>query len=131
MVPGGRWPPPPGGWLTSLAMSPKAKTGPGGAQRKGRSAEGRVTRPGGPRANAKVGRYKTAEESGRYTPPVPRNVRHSPKWFGALVLILLIGGVLLILLNYIPVLPGAVSVWYLVAGLVTIFAGFLLATRYH
>jgi hypothetical protein len=47
------------------------------------------------------------------------------------ILALLILGVLLILLNYSNVLPGGVSVWYLVGGLVMIFAGFLMATRYH
>ena len=54
--------------------------GPGGGSCKGKSAGGRTT--------AKVGRYKTAEESGRYTAPIPKSVRHSPRWFGALILIL-------------------------------------------
>jgi len=79
----------------------------------------------------RVGRYTAPEESGKYTPPVPRNVRKSPTWYGPLVLALLIGGVLLILLNYLTVLPGAVSAWYLVAGLVVIFCGFVMATRYR
>ena len=106
-------------------MATKASNGPGGAQRKGRSASGRAT-PG-----AKVGRYKTAEESGRYTPPVPKDVRRSPRWYGPTLIGLLLVGVLMILLNYIPVLPGAVSVWYLIGGLAIIFVGFLMATRYH
>ena len=65
--------------------------------------------------------------------PIPKNVRHSPPWFGALVLILLIGGVLVITVNYLANLPFAAdgSPWGLVAGLVMIFAGFLMATRYH
>jgi hypothetical protein len=104
-------------------MATKTK-GPGGASKKGKSA-GRTT--------SKVGRYKTAEESGRYTAPIPKNVRHSPAWFGALVLILLIGGVVVITVNYLASLPFAAhgSPWGLVAGLVMIFAGFLMATRYH
>jgi hypothetical protein len=69
--------------------------------------------------------------SGKYTPPIPRTVRRSPAWYGPVVLGLFVLGVLLILLNYLTVLPGAVSAWYLVAGLVTIFVGFLAATRYH
>jgi hypothetical protein len=99
--------------------------GPGGASRKGKSSGGRTT--------AKVGRYKTAEESGRYTAPIPKKVRHSPPWFGALVLVLLVGGVLVITVNYLARLPGLEhgSPWGLVIGLVAIFAGFLLATRYH
>ena len=100
--------------------------GPGGASRKGRSASGRTS-------TSKVGRYKSPEESGRYTAPIPKSVRHSPRWFGALVLILLIGGVVVITVNYLARLPFAAhgSPWGLVAGLVMIFAGFLMATRYH
>ena len=100
-------------------------------QRTGRRLqEGQVRH--GPR-RSKVGRYKTAEESGRYTAPIPKSVRHSPPWFGALILVLLIGGVAVITVNYLAHLPFAAhgSPWGLVAGLVMIFAGFLLATRYR
>jgi Cell division protein CrgA len=98
--------------------------GPGGASRKGKSASGRAS---------KVGRYRTAEESGRYTAPIPKNVRQSPSWFGALILILLIGGVVVITVNYLASLPFMAhgSPWGLVLGLVMIFVGFLLATRYR
>ena len=100
--------------------------GPGGASKKGKSASGRTSA-------SKVGRYKTAEESGRYTAPIPKSVRHSPRWFGALILVLLIGGVAVITVNYLAHLPFAAhgSPWGLVAGLVMIFVGFLLATRYR
>src|SRR5271156_6246947 len=99
--------------------------GRGGASRRGKSSAGRTT--------SKVGRYKTAEESGRYTAPIPKSVRHSPRWFGALILVLLIGGVAVITVNYLAHLPFAAhgSPWGLVAGLVMIFGGFLLATRYR
>jgi hypothetical protein len=107
-------------------------SGPGRAQRKGKSAGGRTTVKGGSaRGGNRVGRYSSPEESGRYTPPVPRSVRKSPRWFGAVMLVLPLLGVLGILLNYLSLLPGSVSVWYLVAGLALIFAGFLMATRYH
>lgn len=108
-------------------MAPKGQSGPGRAQRKGTSAGGRTTAT----SRSRIGRYTAPEQSGKYTPPVPRTVRKSPRWFGPAVLLLLILGVLLILLNYLTVLPGAVSAWYLVAGLVVIFAGFVMATRYH
>ena len=42
-----------------------------------------------------------------------------------------IGGLLTILLNYLTVLPGSASTWYLVVGLVVIFVGFVMATRYR
>lgn len=113
--------PPPVANLCPVATSTK---GPGGASRKGKSASGRAS---------KVGRYKTAEESGRYTAPIPKSVRHSPPWFGALILVLLIGGVAVITVNYLAHLPFMAhgSPWGLVVGLVMIFVGFLFATRYH
>ena len=58
-------------------------------------------------------------------------MRRSPVWYGPLVLGALLLGVMMILLNYLTVLPGAVSVWYLIGGLVLIFTGFVLATRYR
>jgi hypothetical protein len=106
-------------------VATKTKSGPGGASRKGKSAGGRTS--------AKVGRYKTAEETGRYTPPIPKSVRRSPAWYGVLVLALLIGGVALIVTNYLAHLPWVAhgSAWGLVSGLILIFAGFLMATRYR
>lgn len=105
-------------------MALKSKRGPGRVSEKGGS--GRVT----PKAGG-VGRYVDAETSGRYTPPTPRTVRRSPKWYGPAILSMLIVGMLTILLNYLTVLPGSVSSWYLIAGLVVIFTGFVGATRYH
>ena len=98
------------------------KQGPGSAARKGRSA-GRVT------AARAVSRPPTA--SGRYTPPIPRQVRVSPKWMGPLILALLIGGALTIVLNYFNVMPAGPSNWYLVGGIVLIAGGFVVATQYH
>ena len=108
-----------------MATKAKAKTGPGGASRKGKSAGGRST--------SKIGRPSTAEESGRYTRPIPKSVRRSPPWYGAFVLALLIVGVAIIVVNYLAHIPGVAhgSPWGLVAGLVLIFGGFLLATRYR
>lgn len=70
------------------------------------------------------------ESSGRVTARKPPGESHSPHWYGWLIVDLLAGGMLIILLNYLQVLPGAVSPWYLVAGLVVMFTGFYLATRY-
>ena len=107
-------------------MATNTKSGPGGSSRKGKSAGGRVTA-------SKVGRYTSAEESGRYTKPIPKSVRRSPKWYGGVVLFLLIVGVLVIVVNYLAHFPGVShgSPWGLVAGLVMIFVGFLMATRYR
>ena len=107
-------------------------SGPGRAQRKGRS-EGRTTKStkGTSSGAGGVGRYTPAEQSGRYTRPIPTKIRRSASWFGPSILFLMIFGVLTILLNYLTVLPGSVSIWYLVVGLVVIFVAFMMATRYR
>jgi LPXTG-motif cell wall-anchored protein len=101
-------------------MSSRYRTGPGAATRKGRSA-GRVAE----------GAKAQPASSGRYTPPIPRAYRSSPKWMGILILGLLILGMLTIVLNYVSVLPGSATNWYLLLGLAFITAGFLVATRYR
>jgi Cell division protein CrgA len=108
-------------------MAPGTTSGSGRAQRKGRS-EARTAK--GP-ATGGVGRYTPPEQSGRYTRPVPKSIRRSARWYGPLILFLMIFGILMILLNYLTVLPGSVSIWYLVAGLVTIFVAFMMATHYR
>ena len=68
---------------------------------------------------------------GRYTPPIPRSVKVSPKWMGPLILIFLVLGALMIVLNYFNVLPAGPSNWYLVGGIVLIAGGFVVATQYR
>lgn len=70
-------------------------------------------------------------ESGRYTPPIPRDVRHSPRWYPWLLLGLLILGVIVIILNYVQVLPASPTNWYTLVGLIGILSGAMLATRYR
>jgi hypothetical protein len=48
-----------------------------------------------------------------------------------LLLDLMIFGVLVITLNYLQVLPGSTSSWYLALGLLSLFGAFYLATRYR
>jgi Cell division protein CrgA len=83
------------------------------------------------RKSKSVGRYVSAEERGRYTAPKPPGADKSPHWYGWMLLDMLIFGLLVITLNYLAVLPGSVSTWYLVIGLVSMFAAFFLATRYR
>jgi hypothetical protein len=68
-----------------------------------------------------------------YVPaPVKKKPRKSPRWYGFLVLGLLAAGVLVIVLNYVGLIPGtghvAASQWLWV-GLALIAGGFLAATR--
>ena len=69
--------------------------------------------------------------SGRYTAPIPRTVKVSPRWVPVLILTFLLVGVIVIICNYLGVLPGGASNWYLLVGLGLIVAGFVTATGYH
>ena len=59
------------------------------------------------------------------------NKEPSSKWYVVLMSSLMIVGVLLIVLNYLTLLPGSVSRWYLWSGLGLIGAGFLMTTNYN
>jgi hypothetical protein len=106
------------------------KSGPGNSSRRGRSAKGRANVKGSGRAQSTVGRYVNAEDGGRYTPPIPKEQKVSPRWFGPTILTLLILGVLVILMNYLGAF-GQPSGWLLLAGLGIIAAGFAMATRFR
>ena len=93
------------------------------------SKSGRRQRSGSGRL-AKGGRT-TPRGTGRYTPPIPRTQRVSPRWVPVLILTLLILGVLVIVINYLGILPGGASNWYLLLGLALIVGGFVTATNYH
>ncbi len=75
---------------------------------------------------------KTPKASGRYTPPTPRDRKVSPMWvpiimFGALAI-----GMMIILANYVDLLPGdGPNNWYLLGGLAFITVGFVTSTKYH
>ena len=75
-----------------------------------------------------------AEGSGRYTAPVPASQKGpSPKWVPITMFGLWIFGLLMIVFNYMGVLPGSENGngWYLVGGLVAILGGILVSTQYH
>jgi hypothetical protein len=100
-------------------MATRAKAGPGKAQKKGRSSSGRTTDPG------------TSVQSNRYTPPIPKNAKTSPRWMGIMIIALFVLGVLIVILNYAGALPGGVNNLWLVAAIGAIFVGLIMATRYH
>jgi len=107
-------------------MASTAKQGPGKAQKKGRSTSGRVT------ASAKgAGSGSGSVQSNRYTPPIDRSQKVSPKWFGILIIAMFALGVLIVILNYAGLLPGGVNNAWLIGAIGAIFVGLLLATRYH
>lgn len=70
--------------------------------------------------------------SPRYTPPVIRKDQMpSPMWVPVLMFTLLGIGILVILLNYVQLLPGATDNLYLLLGLGLILAGIITATQFR
>ncbi len=55
----------------------------------------------------------------------------SAAWIPVLMFTLLGIGSVMIVLNYVALVPGGTSNWYLVAGLGLILAGIITATQYH
>jgi uncharacterized membrane-anchored protein len=70
-------------------------------------------------------------QSNRYTPPIDRSQKVSPKWLGILIIAMFALGVLIVILNYAGLLPGGVNNAWLIAAIGAIFVGLILATRYH
>ena len=96
---------------------------------KGRT--GRVTPKGTAPQGAKPAARPTTP-SGRYTPPVPRSEKVSPRWVPIVMFTSLGLGMLVILANYVSLLPGdEPSNAYLLVGLVLITIGFITATKFH
>jgi Cell division protein CrgA len=70
--------------------------------------------------------------SGRYTPPTPKTVKHSPLWVPVAMFTSMGAGVGVIVLNYLQLLPGGEARnGYLILGLVLLIAGFVLSTRFR
>lgn len=103
-----------------------AKPGPG----KRAQSTGRVTAKGTKaKSGAPAGRPTTT--SGRYTPPIPKEQKVSPRWVPMLMFFFLLAGAAVIVLNYLALLPGDTDNRYLLVGLALITGGFITATRYH
>ena len=68
----------------------------------------------------------------RYTPPPPKKADPSPLWVPVAIATAMLTGVLVVITNYIGVLPGPnPQNAYLFLGLGEIAGGFILATTYH
>ena len=74
----------------------------------------------------------TPPQNKRYTPPVPKAQKVSPKWVPIVMFTALALGMLVILANYVDLLPGdGPNNYYLLAGLGLITVGFITATKLH
>ena len=77
---------------------------------------------------------KSKSKRSRYRPPPRKKHKPSPKWFGAIILTLMLGGVAVIVLNYLTLIPFTTidpSNWLLFAGLGLIGLGFVLSTQWY
>ncbi len=99
-----------------------------GRTRAGSAASARKTR--GASRGGRTGRV-TPKATARYTPPVPKSVKVSPRWVPVVMFAFLIIGILCVVINYMGLLPGGASNWYLLLGLGLIAAGFITATQYR
>ena len=100
------------------------------AKRKVPAQGGRVT-PKGTKAGGGGAQAQRPDASGRYTPPIPKEYKVSPTWVPVLMFTLLGLGLLVIMLNYLDLLPGGTDNWYLLGGLGLILGGIITATNYH
>ena len=64
-------------------------------------------------------------------PPPKRRPKASPRWFGFLVLGLMLIGVGMIVLNYMGIMPGDTRQLWLWLGLGFIAGGFIAATQWR
>jgi cell division protein CrgA len=77
---------------------------------------------------------KSKSKRRRYQPPPPKKRKPSPRWFGWTILGVMGLGVVMIVLNYLGLIPGTgktASNTYLFGGLGLIAVGFLLATAWR
>lgn len=125
--------------------APTGKAGAGsGAAKKGSGKDAAAGKKGGVRkvdVKKKTGgkpdsKYQskrvTPAASTRYTPPAAKfEEMPSPIWVPILMFSLFMLGMLAIFLNYVGLLPGATSNWYLLLGLGFILAGIITATQYR
>lgn len=90
-----------------------------------KAGTGRVTPKG-----AAPGRA-TPPPSSRYTPPIPKEDKVSPRWVPFVMFTLLLIGMGVIVSNYLGILPGEAKNEYLFLGLGFITGGFIAATQYR
>jgi hypothetical protein len=80
----------------------------------------------------KVVKKAPAAKPGRYTPPKPATAKHSPLWVPATMFTCLGAGLLVIIANYLQLLPGGEAQNSdLFLGLGLLIAGFVLSTQYR
>jgi len=81
-----------------------------------------------------LGSVPKSKSKRRPQPPPRKKRKPSPRWFGVLILGTMFAGVVIIVLNYLGLIPGtggSADNLYLFVGLGAIAVGFLLATQWY
>lgn len=112
---------------------PANTKGPGRFTPKG-SATAKSTQKGTVRDGAEGEKRPLYESSGRYTAPSEHKAAEAAlqmtrPWVPWVMFALLAIGGVMIVLNYIDVLPNSPSNWYLLGGILAITGGFVTATQ--
>ena len=84
-----------------------------------------------PVARAGAGNSASRAKRGRYTPPTPKSTKHSPYWLPVVMAACLLCGLLVLVSNYLNVLPGDAQNRYLLLGLGLVTTGFVMASTYR
>lgn len=83
-----------------------------------------------PKSKPRRGPPAAARTRSRYTPPKPKTAKHSPLWVPAAMFAALGAGVMVILGNYLELLPGGLARnGYLFLGLGLLIGGFVMSTQ--
>ena len=92
------------------------------------TAKGTATSPKGAKSGA--GKPRPAPGSSRYTAPAPKKQKRSPLWVPVAMFTLLACGVIVIVANYLGLLPGGEAQnSYLFVGLGLFVGGAILSTQ--
>lgn len=74
---------------------------------------------------------KSKSKRTRYQQPPKPKPKPSPRWLGPSILVVLFGGVMVIVLNYLDLMPGGSANLWLWVGLGAIALGFAAATQWR
>ena len=66
-----------------------------------------------------------------HTPPPPKDVKVSPTWYIVLMSVLMALGVIIIILNYIDLMPFDDPINWLYVGLLSIAVGMVMLLNFH